>query len=116
MSAPAMEVEAQAEAMAVDDAPPALNPDTLDYRELQKACVERGLPAKGKTEVLRQQLKDFLSDPKAEEKLQQAKDSQNKSGWVDWKNHVAREILEEDLEPGGWLGLSHPQGPSWIGR
>jgi hypothetical protein len=26
-----------------------------------------------------------------------------KAEWVDWKNHVAREILMEDLESGGWL-------------
>jgi hypothetical protein len=26
-----------------------------------------------------------------------------KQGWVNWRNHVAREILVEDLEPGGNL-------------
>ena len=28
---------------------------------------------------------------------------QRRAGWIDWRNSAAREILIEDLQPGGWL-------------
>ena len=51
-------------------------------------------------------LQDYVKDPKATLRriAQEPKRKRvTKVGWVDWKNHAAREILEEDLEPGGWL-------------
>ena len=75
----------------------------MNYRELQKACKDLGLPARGKTEVLRKQLEDYYNDPKGTLK-QMAKDKVKKDrGWIDWQNSAAREIMMEDLEPGGWL-------------
>jgi hypothetical protein len=97
--------------MDVDPPDPAtLNPDTMGYRELQKACQAIGLTAKGKTEALRQAVQEYVADPaRVLERLRIAKEEeknwqkQAKALWVDWKNHAAREILMEDLEPGGWL-------------
>jgi hypothetical protein len=72
------------------------------------------LPAKGKTEVLKAQLEEYLKDPEAarakqEEAKQAAKEAKaeerkkKRKGWIDWKNSAAREIMWEDLEVGGWL-------------
>jgi hypothetical protein len=36
----------------------------LSYRELQAKCKELGLSARGKTDVLRKNLNDYLNDPK----------------------------------------------------
>jgi hypothetical protein len=90
--------------------PATLNPNTMGYRELQKACKAIGLPAKGKAQALRKVIQDYVNDPKGvTEQLRLAKEEkkdrqkQAKSKWVDWINHAAREILMEDLEPGGWL-------------
>ena len=75
----------------------------MNYRELQKACKDLGLPARGKTEVLRKQLEDYYNDPEGTLK-KMAKDKVKKDrGWIDWQNSAAREIMMEDLEPGGWL-------------
>jgi hypothetical protein len=98
-------------AMDVDPPDPAtLNPDKMGYRELQKACKAIGLKAQGKTEALRRAVQEYVVDPeRVREKLRIAKEEkknqqkQAKALWVDWKNHAAREILMEDLEPGGWL-------------
>ena len=46
------------DAMDVD-----VEPAAMSYRQLQAACKEAGLPAKGKTEVLRKHLLDFAKDP-----------------------------------------------------
>ncbi len=96
--------------VAVDDADPEVVmedvvPDlaAMSYRELQKKCKSLGLPAKGKTDVLRKQLEDYYKDPEGTLK-QMAKEKQKKDrGWIDWRNSAAREIMMEDLEPGGWL-------------
>ena len=90
---------------------PPSDPASMTYRDLQKACKAAGLPAKGKKEVLRQYLTDFLEDPLAtlqqsrEEKQMKKKEKEKNGGgaWVDWRNHAAREIFLEDLEPNGWL-------------
>jgi hypothetical protein len=76
----------------------------LSYRELQAKCTELGLPARGKGDVLRKQLNDFLNNPR-ETLKRLARDSAKKNnGDIDWKNSAAREILLEDLEPPrGWL-------------
>jgi hypothetical protein len=90
--------------------PATLNPDTMGYRELQKACKAIGLPARGTTQTLRKAIQDYVNDAEGfaerlrlskEEK--KARERQAKAQWVDWKNHAAREILMEDLERGGWL-------------
>ena len=74
------------------------------YRELQKACKDAGLPATGKTEVLRKNLEDYAIDPEGTlQRLRPAKKKTTKNAWIDWRNHAAREIFLEDLEPGGWL-------------
>ena len=79
----------------------------MTYRELQLACRERGLPAIGKTEVLRKNLEDFIRDPEGtrERIAREAPATKKKArdGWVNWRMHAAREILWEDIEPGGWL-------------
>lgn len=81
---------------------PTLDPASMNYRELQRACKDIGLPAKGKEEVMRKLLEDYLKDPERTlRKFRRA--TKTKDGWVDWRNHAAREILLEDLEPGGWL-------------
>ena len=36
--------------------------DALSFRELQAACKERGLPARGATDVLRERLREHLAD------------------------------------------------------
>jgi len=78
------------------------DPSSVNYRELQKACKFLGLPAGGKANALRNMLEEYFKDPHAT--LQKfAHKKTTKEGWVDWKNHAAREILLEDLEPGGWL-------------
>jgi hypothetical protein len=47
-------------------------------------------------------LEEYLVDPEAA--LQNyGRTKTSREGYVDWKNHAAREILWEDLEPGGWL-------------
>jgi len=76
----------------------------LSYRDLQAKCKELGLSAKGKTDVLRKNLNDYLNDPK-ETLKRLAKEQRNRKngGLVDWKKHPAKEILLEDLEPHGWL-------------
>lgn len=97
--------------MDVDPPDPAtLNLETMGYRELQKACKAIGLIAKGKTEALRRAVQEYVEDPeRVLERLRLAKEEkknrqrQAKALWVDWINHAAREILMEDLEPGGWL-------------
>ena len=33
-----------------------IDPEAMSYRELQQACKAQGLPAKGKADILRQQL------------------------------------------------------------
>ena len=90
--------------------PAMLHPNTMGYRELQKACKAIGLPARGKTESLRKAIQDYVNDPQGHtERLRlskeekQQRERQTKAKWVDWKNHAAREILMEDLECGGWL-------------
>ena len=85
---------------------PEIDPSSMSYRELQKACKALGLPAQGKKEVLLQWLIDYKNDPEGtkERVRREAKKSKKKRGaWVDWKNHAAREILLEDVEPNGWL-------------
>jgi len=83
------------------------SPSSVTCRELQRACKENRLPAQGSTEVLRELLESFVSDPEAtrERVRQQPKRKRTKrnNDWVDWKNHAARETLLKDLEPGGWL-------------
>ena len=85
-----------------------MDPSSMTYRQLQKACKERGLPAGESTEVLKKNLEDYANDPEATikrvfaEKANKPK-KKKKDGWVNWVNHAAREILMEDLEPGGWL-------------
>ena len=99
-------------AAAKDDQPdlPTLDPSSMAYKELQKECKDRGIRAKGKTEVLRERLAHYLKDPaaaeaamkaEAEEKNEQKKEAKKK--WVEWKDHPAREILRDDLERNGWL-------------
>jgi hypothetical protein len=90
--------------------PATLNPNTMGYRELQKACKAIGLPANGKAKALRKAIQDYVNDPTGLiERLRLAKEekknreNQAKALWVDWINHAAREILMEDLERGGWL-------------
>jgi hypothetical protein len=90
--------------------PATLNPTTMAYRQLQKACKDIGLPGTGTTEVLRQRVQDYVNDPKGVlERLRLSKEEEEKRKreakalWVDWLNHPAREILLEDLERGGWL-------------
>jgi hypothetical protein len=49
-------------------------------------------------------LEEYLVDPEAAlQKYGRTSKKTSKEGYVDWKNHAAREILWEDLEPGGWL-------------
>ena len=43
--------------------PATLNPSTMGYRELQQACKAIGLPAKGKTQTLRQAIQNYVNDP-----------------------------------------------------
>jgi SAP domain len=75
----------------------------LSYRELQAKCKEHALPATGKKTVLQKNLQDYLDNPR-ETLKRLAKDAlKKKNGFVDWKNHAAKEIFIEDLEPGGWL-------------
>ena len=90
--------------------PTTLNPSAMGYRDLQKACKDIGLPANGKTVVLRERVQEYVNDPlgllerlrlSKEEEVNRKKEA--KAKWVDWINHAAREILLEDLEPGGWL-------------
>lgn len=90
--------------------PATLNPGAMGYRDLQKACKAIGLPATGSAEVLRGRVQEYVNDPRALlERLRLSKEEeekrrrQAKALWVDWKNHVAREILMKDLERGGWL-------------
>lgn len=84
---------------------PPLDPSSMSYKELQQACKLVGLPAQGRTEVLREMLEAYLEDP--EEALRKYRGARakkkTKDGWVDWINHPAREILMEDIEPNGWL-------------
>ena len=40
--------------------------DALSFRELQAACKERGLPARGATDVLRERLREHLADAPSE--------------------------------------------------
>ena len=80
----------------------------MSCRELQKACKQLGMPSGEKAEVLRKNLADYAVDPEGTLKnIHQLKMSKpertRKDGWVNWKSHAAREILMEDLEPGGWL-------------
>jgi hypothetical protein len=84
------------------------DPSSMNYRQLQAACKEAGLPGRGKTEELRKNLVDFAKDPqetlerlRCEKKQQKKKNKDN--GWIDWVNSAAREILLEDLEQNGWL-------------
>jgi hypothetical protein len=91
-----------------------MDPPSMNYRALQKACKSVGLPDKGKTEVLRELLEEYLKDPdaarsriekakeEATEKKAEAKKTARK-GWINWKKSAAREIMWEDLETGGWL-------------
>jgi hypothetical protein len=90
--------------------PSTLNPDTMGYRDLQKACNAIGLSAKGKKQSLKEAVQAYVNNPQgvleqlrmvAEQKKERARHA--KAQWVDWKNHAAREILMEDLERGGWL-------------
>ena len=74
----------------------------MTYRQLQKACKEAGLPARGKTDVLRKNLEDYLKDP-AEALSRLGKVVKEKDAWVKWKEHPAREIFNIDIEQGGWL-------------
>ena len=91
-----------AEAMDVEEEP--LDLSSMDYRALQKASKERGLPAKGNTAVLKMNLHDYMKDPEGTlEKIGKAKKKKKTSDWIDWRNHAAREILMEDLEQNGWL-------------
>jgi hypothetical protein len=79
---------------------------SMKYRQLQKESTARGMPANKKTNVLLKNLQDYVKDPRATLRriAQEPKRKRvTKAGWVDWKNHAAGEILEEDLEPGGWL-------------
>jgi hypothetical protein len=92
-----------------DDSMEDLDLASLGYRELQKACKKRGLPATGKAEVLVQQLQSFFADPTAAreefasaKKKKKQQDNSGK-GWINWRKSAAREILLEDLEPNGWL-------------
>ena len=89
------------DAMDVD-----VEPAAMSYWQLQAACKEAGLPAKGKTEVLRKLLLDFAKDPSETlKRLGRDKSEKKKenNGWIDWRNSAAREILMEDLEQNGWL-------------
>jgi len=90
--------------------PATLDPSTMGYRELQRACKDIGFPATGTTQVLRKRIQDYVNNPAGvlerlrlaeEEKKKRERDA--KAKWVDWINHAAREILMEDLERGGWL-------------
>lgn len=90
--------------------PATLNPGSMAYRDLQKACKAIGLPANGPAEKLRERVQEYVNDSSGVlERLRLAREAeenrkrQAKSGWVDWKKHPARETLMEDLEPGGWL-------------
>lgn len=94
--------------------PPPMDPSKMSYRELQKACKQVGLPANLKKDELLKGLQDYLKDPvagkqklearKADEKRERDDEKKKKrTGWIDWKNSAAREILMEDLEQGGWL-------------
>ena len=77
---------------------------TLSYRQLQSHCKHLGLPAKGKTEVLRKLLNAYLKDPHETLKKAARDAAKSKNGCFDWKKSAAREILLEDLEPPkGWL-------------
>jgi hypothetical protein len=76
----------------------------MSYRELQAKCKELGIPAKGRTEVLRQALDDYFKDPVETLKRVAKEGTKKKNGRIDWKKSAAREILLEDLEPPkGWL-------------
>ena len=85
--------------------PEAFDPDRMSYRQVQRKCKDLGLPAAGKGSVLRQSLVDYLLDPAGtlERCRAQKKVKKKKEGWVNWKKHAAKEIMMEDLEPGGWL-------------
>ena len=55
----------------------------MSYRELQKECKRPGLPARGKTDVLRKQLEDYYNDPEGTMK-QIGKEKEKKDrGWID---------------------------------
>ena len=90
-----------------DSSSPSLDPSSMSYRQLQVACKHAGLPAQGSTAVLKQNLQDFLNNPEETlerlKKEKKKKSKKKKKGWVDWRNHAAREILLQDLEFGGWL-------------
>ena len=75
----------------------------MPYRQLQAVCKQYGLPAQGRAEVLRQNLEDYLLNPLETIRRIRREKNQSTNGWVDWKNHAAREILQEDFEPRGWL-------------
>ena len=81
-----------------------VDPSSLNYRQLQKACKAAGMSAQGTVEVLRERLQAYLQNPdealRSHGKKKRAKATKE---WVDWINHAAREILMEDIEPGGWL-------------
>lgn len=78
---------------------------SMSYRELQAKCKELGLPGRGKTEMLRRTLDDYLKDPRETlNRVAKEATKKKKNGWIDWKNSAAKEILLEDLEPPkGWL-------------
>jgi len=87
-----------------------LDPHSLSYRQLQKESKKRGLPAKGTTTVLRDNLLQYLQDPAGtRQKLAQEKEEKAKalkaikSKFIDWANSAAKEILDQDMERGGWL-------------
>ena len=82
--------------------PPPIDPSSMSYQELQKACKDAGLPAKGNTAVLRTNLEDYVKDPEGT-KARLGVKKKTREGWVDWKNHPARDILMEDLLPDAWL-------------
>lgn len=80
------------------------DPLKMTYRELQKACKDAGLPARGKTSLLREMLLAFNRDPDAARQAYcSEKTKKNTDDWIDWRHSDAREILIEDMEPRGWL-------------
>jgi hypothetical protein len=81
---------------------PPLDPSSMSYRELQKACKAVGLPARAKTEELRKNLVDYIQNT-SETLKRLGKKIKTKDAWVSWKTHPAREIFNEDIEHKGWL-------------
>ncbi|CAB9523470.1 expressed unknown protein [Seminavis robusta] len=75
----------------------------MSYRELQRACKDAGLPAIGKTAVLQKHLDDYRKNPRKALKRLAASKEKNKTGFIDWENSAAKEILLKDLEPEGRL-------------